>query len=128
MEKRIYPRIETKLPAIVMNQDGVRFRGVVVDASSEGLSIECSIMERNQVTPGGCFVRQGKPVELAVFLDLPEENDHDEELQILCHVVFSRRISSSRCKIGMQFMSFESGDYENLLCYIESLLSHQRFG
>ncbi len=119
MEKRIYPRVEAKFPAVIANEAGIRLNVVARDASCEGLSVECNTIERNLVTPGGSFVRDGKPVELYVWLDLPDEAGGSAKIKARCHVAFSRRIANDRCKIGMRYMDLEKNAYEKLIRFIE---------
>ena len=119
MEKRIYPRVKTNFPAVIANENGLRLNVIARDASSEGLSVECNIIERNLMTPGGCFVRNGKPVELYVWLDLPDEKGGTAKIQARCHVAFSRRIANDKCKIGMRYLDLEKNAYEKLIQFIE---------
>lgn len=119
MEKRLYPRVVTEFPAVIANEEGVRLNVVARDASSEGLSVECNIIERDLMTPGGSFVRDGKPVELYVWLDLPDEKGGSAKIQARCHVAFSRRIARDRCKIGMRYLDLEKNAYERLVRFIE---------
>ena len=121
MEKRLYPRVATQLTAVVENGEGVHINVVAMDASSEGLCIQCNISERNLITPGGCFVRDdGKPVELFVWLELPLGIGGAEKIGARCHVAFSRRISNDQCQIGMRYMDLDQGGYEALISFIES--------
>ena len=123
MEKRFYPRVAANLSAVIANEDGVRVNVMAMDASSEGLSVECNTIERNLVTPGGNFVRDGKPVELFVWLDLPDENGGTAKIEARCHVAFSRRIANDKCKIGMRYLDLEKKAYEKLTRFIESSLA-----
>lgn len=121
MEKRFYPRVQRQFTAVVENGEGVHINVVAMDASSEGLSIQCNTFERNLITPGGCFVRNdGKPVELFVWLKLPSGVGDAETIGARCHVAFSRRISSDQCQIGMRYMDLDQGGYESLIAFIES--------
>ena len=121
MEKRLYPRVATQLTAVVENGEGAHINVVAMDASSEGLCIQCNISERNLITPGGCFVRDdGKPVELFVWLELPLGIGGAEKIGARCHVAFSRRISNDQCQIGMRYMDLDQGGYEALISFIES--------
>ncbi len=121
MEKRFYPRIQKQFTAVVENGEGVHINVVAMDASSEGLCIQCNTSERNLITPGGCFVRDdGKPVELFVWLKLPLGMGGAETIGARCHVAFSRRISSDKCQIGMRYMELDQGGYEALIAFIES--------
>ena len=131
MEKRFYPRVKANLSAIIGNEDGIRLNVMASDASSEGLCVECNTSERNLVTPGGNFVRDGKPVELFVWLELPDENGGIAKIQARCHVAFSRRVANNKCKIGMRYTDLDKGHYEKLVRFIEASLplgSRRHFG
>jgi len=121
MEKRFYPRVVNEFSAIVENEDGVHLNVVAVDASSEGVCIQCNTFERNLITPGGSFVSNGKPVELFVWLDLPFKGGAAKKIAARCHVAFSRRVSKDQCKIGMRYTELEDGMHDTLINYIESL-------
>lgn len=119
MEKRIYPRVVKDISAVIENQQGVHLDVVAVDASSEGVCIQCNTVERNLITPGGSFVSNGKPIELYLWLELPFEGDAVKKVGARCHVAFSRRVSKDQCKIGMRYMEFDQGTQDALFNYIE---------
>jgi hypothetical protein len=120
IEKRSYPRVARQFSAVVEDGAGVHLNVVALDASGDGLCIQCNIVERNLITPGGCFVRDGKPVELFVWLELPIEEGRPEKIGIRCHVAYSRRISNNQCKIGMRYMGIDKKEQKKLIEYIES--------
>ncbi len=124
MEKRLYPRVEKNISAIVENKDGMRLKVMAVDTSSNGVCIQCNTFDRNLITPGGSFVDSGdgKPVELFVWLDLPFEGETARKIGARCQVVFSRRVSNDQCKIGMRYMDLDDRVYETLVKYIESAI------
>lgn len=121
MEKRFYPRVKKQFTAVVENGEGAHIKVVAMDASSDGLCIQCNTAERNLITPGGNFVRDdGKPVELFVWLELPLGIGGAEKIGARCHVAFSRRISKDQCQIGMRYMDLDQGGYETLIAFMES--------
>ncbi len=123
MERRLYQRIPVQVSAIVTTEDGVRIKVSAVDVSSDGLGIECNIKQRNMITPGGSFVRDGKPVSVFVDLDLSERDGHPSKIVAKCHVAFSRRMSSDQCKIGLRYADIENNSYEWLVRFIEKRLA-----
>ena len=123
MEKKIYPRVAAHLPVVVTNEEGVRLRVLAIDTSSDGFSIQCSILQRNLMTPGGCYIRNGRPVELNAWLDLPLTGDRPLQVKARCNVEFSRRIARDRCEIGMRYKDLEGDGYENLIRFIENRLA-----
>lgn len=124
MEKKIYPRVSTRLPVVVTNEEGVRLKVIAINASSDGFSFQCSTLQRNMMTPGGCYIsRNGRPVQLDAWLDLPVASDQSLPVKARCHVAFSRRIASDRCEIGMRYMDIEGDGYKNLIRFIETTLA-----
>ncbi|TAN69193.1 MAG: PilZ domain-containing protein [Methylobacter sp.] len=118
MERRLYQRIPIQVSAIVTTEEGVRIKVVAVDVSSKGLGVECHTKQRNMITPGGSFVHDGKPVSVEVDLNLPDDG-LSSNIVIRCNVVFSRRMSSEQCKIGLRYTNIEKDDYERLVQFIE---------
>lgn len=123
MEKKIYPRVTAQLPVIVTNAEGVRLKVVAIDTSSDGFSIRCSTLQRDLMTPGGCYIRNGRPVELKARLDLPLADDRSLQVRARCNIEFSRRIARDRCEIGMRYKDLEGDGYENLIRFIENRLA-----
>ncbi|MGR9012370.1 MAG: PilZ domain-containing protein [Gammaproteobacteria bacterium] len=124
IERRLYQRIPVQVSAIVTTEDGVRIKVVAIDVSSDGLGVECNIKQRNMITPGGSFVRDGRPVSVFVDLNLPNDDGLSSKIVARCHVVFSRRMSSELCKIGLRYTDIENNGHEQLVRFIEeSLLS-----
>ncbi|MCK9394761.1 MAG: PilZ domain-containing protein [Methylobacter sp.] len=119
MERRLYQRVSVQVSAIVTTEDGVRIKVVAVDLSSNGLGVECNTKQRNMITPGGSFVRDGKPVSVFVDLNLFDEAGQSSKIAARCQVVFSRRMSSDQCKIGLRYADIENNGYEWLVQFIE---------
>ncbi|PKM10514.1 MAG: pilus assembly protein PilZ [Gammaproteobacteria bacterium HGW-Gammaproteobacteria-3] len=123
MNKKIYPRVATRLPVVVTNEEGMRLKVVAIATSNDGFSFQCSTLQRNMVTPGGCYIRNGHPVELEVHLDLPVASDESLPVKARCHIAFSRRVASDRCEIGMRYKAIEGDGYKNLIRFIETRLA-----
>lgn len=73
------------------------------------------------ITPGGSFVHGGKPVSVFVDLNLPDDG-LASNIAARCHVVFSRRLSSEQCKIGLRYANIEKDDHQRLVQFIEKNL------
>lgn len=123
MERRLYQRIPVQVSVIVTTQDGLRIKVAAVDVSSGGLGVECNTKQRNMITPGGSFVRDGKPVSVFVDLNLSNKDDQSSKIVARCHVVFSRRLSSDQCKIGLRYVDIENNGHEWLVQFIEKTLA-----
>lgn len=122
MERRLYQRVPVQVSAIVTTEDNVRIKVVTADISSDGLGIECNIRHRNIITPGGCFIRDGRPVSVHVDMNLDDEDGLSSKIVARCHVVFSRRVSSDQCKIGLRYVDIESKRHECLVQFIRKML------
>ena len=122
-ERRLYYRVPLQVSAIVTNDHGMRIEVLAIDVSSDGLGIRCDINQRNLITPGGSFVRDGRPVEVCIHLDLPGENEDSPQIVVRCHVKFSRRISSDECNIGMRYIEFEGDGYNRIVQFVEKTVA-----
>lgn len=124
MEKRLYYRAAPlRVSAVVTNDHGMRIEVLAIDVSNDGLGIQCDIKQRNLITPGGSFVRDGRPVEVCVHLDLPGEGGDFPKIVARCYVKFSRRISSDECKIGMRYIEFEGDGYSRIVQFVEKTVA-----
>ena len=121
MERRLYQRIPVQVSVNVTTEDGLRIQVVGVEVSSDGLSVECNTKQRNMITPGGSFVRDGRP--LSVFVDMNlSDDDQLSRIAARCHVLFSRRISSDQCRIGLRYAGIENDGHERIITFIEKTL------
>lgn len=123
MRKKLYPKISKQLLAVVANEDGVRLNVLALDTNSAEVCIQCDIKQRNVMTPGGSYVRGGRPVELSISLELPDENGQISSIAARCHIAYSRRISKDLCKIGMRYIDMGKNDYNRLILFIEKTLA-----
>lgn len=123
MRKKLYPKISKQLSAVVANEDGVQLNVLALDTSSAEICIQCDIKQRNFMTPGGSYVRGGRPVELSISLELPDENGRVSPIAARCHIAYSRRISKDLCKIGMRYIDMGKSDYNRLIQFIEKTLA-----
>jgi c-di-GMP-binding flagellar brake protein YcgR len=127
MERRFYKRIPVQVFAIVTTEDNVRLKVAAVDISSNGLGVECNIKQRNLITPGGSFIREGRPISVFVDLNLSDESGFSSKIAAKCHVMFSRRLSSNHCKIGLRYADIGNDTQQWLTRFIEkSLLTSQQ--
>lgn len=123
MERRLYYRVPLQVSAVVTNDHGMHIDVLAIDVSTDGLGIQCDINQRNLITPGGSFVRDGRPVEVHVHLYLPGESEDLPKIVARCHVKFSRRISSDQCKIGMRYIEFEGNGYNRIVQFVDKAVA-----
>lgn len=128
MEKKYYGRVTKQLSAIVANEDGLRLKVVAVDTAGDGVSILCNIYQRDTITPGGCFIRDGRPVELILSLFLPDDEQQLYPILARCHISYSRRISIEQCMIGLRYIDFEHDSHARLLRFINIALASNKTG
>ena len=121
MERRLFQRIPVHISVAVTTEDGLHIQVAGVELSSDGLGIECNTKQRNMITPGGCFVRNGRPLSLFIDLSLADDNQLSK-IVARCHVAFSRRISSDKCKIGLRYADIENNGHEQIIKFIEKNL------
>lgn len=120
MNKKYYGKISRQLPAIVANEDGIRLKVTTIDTATDGLSILCNIHQRDQITPGGSFLRNGRPAQLSIVLDLPDGSGQASPFMATCHVAYSRRISKEKCMIGMRYIDLERDSEDVLRRFIKN--------
>jgi len=119
MERRLYQRIPVQIPAIVTVEGGAGLKVVAVDVSGDGLGIECDIRQRNMITPGGSYVRNGKPVSVVVDVELSDGDEQSIKIVARCLVAFSRRMSNDLCKIGLRYVDIENSSREWLVRFVD---------
>lgn len=120
VKKKYYGRVTKQLSAIISNQDGLRLKVVAIDTAVDGVSILCNFYQRDLLTPGGSFIRNGRPVELSLSLDLPDEEGRLSSLVARCHISYSRRISKEKCVIGMRYIGFEDNSQDRLFQFLSN--------
>jgi len=123
MERRRYQRIPVQVSTFVTTEDGVRIEVVAFKISNDSLEIECTTKQRNMITPEGSFIRYGRSLSVFVDINLSEEDGQSSDIVARCHVIFSRRISSDQCKIGLRYVDFENNCQEQLIRFIEKTQS-----
>lgn len=100
LNKRCSSRVSIQLPVILTVGDGIHFKANTINLSSDGLAILCSTADRNQITPAGDFVKQGRPLIVSLELCLP---CIDKKVQVNAVVIYSRRLSQESCQLGLRF-------------------------
>ncbi|MGR8940062.1 MAG: PilZ domain-containing protein [Gammaproteobacteria bacterium] len=118
MEKKIYGRVSERLPATLVNEDGIELKVTAVDMAGDGVNILCNIYQRDAIAPGGNFLVGGRPVQLSIALSLPDEEGAVAPVQAKCHIVYSRRISKEQCMIGMRYVDIENQTLNRLVRFI----------
>jgi hypothetical protein len=120
VKKKYFGRVTKQLSAIVSNPDGLRVKVVAIDTAVDGVSILCNFYQRDLLTPRGSFIRNGRPVELSLSLDLPDEKGGLSPLVARCHISYSRRISKEKCVIGMRYIGFENDSEDRLFQFLSN--------
>ncbi len=121
--RRRSPRVAKALRVEISNHKGVGFTAKTLNISCDGFGMQCSLAERDLLTPKGVFVVAGRPVELTVTLILPGTDFEQTEIVVAkCRVRYSRRLANDRCEIGLRYMEIDAVGEAKLLQYIENTL------
>lgn len=118
MEKKIYGRVSERIPATLVNEDGMALDVTAVETAGDSVNIVCNIYQRDAIAPGGNFLVGGRPLQISVALRLPDDEGRETPVQAKCHIVYSRRISKDQCMIGMRYVDIEDQNLNRLVRYI----------
>jgi len=119
--RRSERREKVSLAVRIISDKGNEIRAETLDISKAGAAIVCHTVDRNELTPRGDFIEQGKPLELSLFVIFPDKQACAGELKIHCRVVYSRRIAESECQLGLRFISMASEAQEYLDLFMQSM-------
>jgi hypothetical protein len=71
-KKRSKSRVEISLLAASIHGNENEIIGKALNISLGGIAVKCSTFDRDQITPKGAYVCEGKPLEVSLVLNLPE--------------------------------------------------------
>ncbi len=114
------PRAITSLDVDIKPLNGELVTALTSNVSIGGFAIQCSMDERNKITPQGDFVDDVKPVD--VTLQLHDEDGHKEGVHARCRVIYSRRIAQDKCQIGMNYIELFDDGQSKLMTLIREIL------
>lgn len=118
------PRLVEHLDVGIRNDRDEYVYTQTLNVSIDGFAIQCSMRERNKLTPQGDFVDDGgKPVEVDVNLQWQDLRGQKECVDARCRVVYSRRIAQDKCQIGMNFIELQGDGQSKLLMFIQNVLN-----
>jgi len=121
LNRRRSPRVAKGLAVNISNVNGEKFNALTLNVSRNGFGLQCSTMDRNELTPQGDFVDMGKPVEFDVSLQLPDVKAPLDHITAKCRVLYSRRLANSICEIGMRFMTIDGDGEERLVRFLKQV-------
>ncbi len=125
--KRLSIRVAVRWTVKIENDLGERIPAVVLDVSNRGIGLRCHTDDRNRITPQGAFVKQGRPVEVRVYLKFPGTQGSSDFINVRCGIVYSRRLAQDLCQIGMCFLGMEASTETRLNQFIQNAkLTHNR--
>ncbi|NOQ65387.1 MAG: hypothetical protein GQ582_12825 [Methyloprofundus sp.] len=117
------PRVAKALNIDIKNIKNEYLHTQTVNVSIGGFAIQCSMQERNQLTPEGDFVVQGKPVEVDVNIQLPSpKKGKVEAMKAKCRIIYSRRISQDKCQLGLCFIELFGDGQDKLYTLVNKAL------
>jgi c-di-GMP-binding flagellar brake protein YcgR len=118
--RRICVRVTECLSVEIENDLSERIHGVTLDISNQGIGLYCSTDDRDRITPQGIFVRQGRPVEVQVYLRFSDALGCDELINVRCGVVYSRKLAQDQCQIGLGFLDLDADAEVRLTQFIQN--------
>jgi len=119
LKRRLKARTKVSSLSGSMRDKGDEISIEALDISMDGLAVKCSTIERDQLTPKGDFVCNGKPLEMDVIINLPEKNKVNYVFKAKCRVVYSSRLTQDECQLGMYFVEIKDSAKERLSKFIE---------
>lgn len=114
------PRAIECLDVDIKHANGEHMSALTLNVSVGGFAIQCSMEERNQLTPQGDFVDDVLPVD--VSLQLQSQQGKKERIHGRCQVIYSRRIAQDKCQIGMSFIELPDEGQDKLLSFMQNVL------
>lgn len=119
------PRVNVRLGIDISNKDKL-IRAYTLNVSIGGFAVHCSTEERNRITPQGDFVGDGgRPVEVDVNLQLPNQHGKKECIHARCRVVYSRRIAQEKCQLGLSYINLLGDGEDKLMMFIKRIDKEQ---
>ena len=112
--------------AQVTCEDSIEINVVVLDTSTTALKLQCNSAERDLLTPGGQWTKNGRPIEAHILMTLPFSEGKSREIEARCHTAFSRRVARDRFQIGMKYLDLDDESYTNLCEFISFAMNHQK--
>jgi len=127
MKRRVSVRMDVDLLAYLLDEQGREILLKTQNISEDGLSVECSTALRDRLTPHDDFIHEGKPLEIKLLLIIPSElgskiREEGHPLSVGCHIIYSRRISQSSCRLGLKFIKTTLQDSEHFALFMQKLL------
>ncbi len=121
-KKRVKVRAETPFSSVIIknNDNDNEISGKALNISLGGVAVKCSTFDRDQITPKGDYICEGKPLELNLVLSLSEGQKSNYALKAKCRVVYSRRLTQDECQLGMNFLEMDVVGKEHLMKFVES--------
>lgn len=119
-KRRAEPRAEVSSLSVSICDNDNEITGKALNISLGGLAIKCSTFDRDQVTPKGDFICEGKPLEVRLILNLPDNKKNNYALKTKCRVIYSRRLTQDECQLGMYFLEMDAVARGHLKQFVES--------
>ncbi len=91
------PRAIERLDVEIKNFEDKHLYVPTLNVSMGGFAIQCTMEEREQLTPLGDFVDDVSPVD--VILQLYNQSGQKDCIHAKCRVVYSRRIAQDKCQM-----------------------------
>ena len=119
-KKRVKVRAEIPFSSVTIKNNDNEISGKALNISLGGVAVKCSTFDRDQITPKGDYICEGKPLEVSLVLRLSEDKKSNYALKARCRVVYSRRLTQDECQLGMNFLDMDAAGKEHLMKFVGS--------
>jgi hypothetical protein len=116
-------RVPTTLDVTVTGRAGESLDCHTANLSRAGMSIECDRKRINALASDRWILAPKSPAEVTVRLTVPIENVQSVTLEVVCNIIYIRRISHKVFHLGLQFVEFSGSGQEYVDQYVSRSLN-----
>lgn len=115
--KRAAPRFKTNFTAKV---ESALFciPATITNLSTSGLQLECELQSLQVIMPNINRPNPHRPIQFHIRFQVPTQLTAHANIDLICSLIYARRISQQKAVVGCEFVSFEQDSEEKLLNYI----------
>jgi c-di-GMP-binding flagellar brake protein YcgR len=122
-ERRLFPRYESDAPLKVAGGNGGFLSVDLINISLGGLQFVCDPSVRRELCPNEDRNAPVSRMELRVRLEPGPGEGRAERIEVLCRLVFCRRVAQDEYRLGLQFLEFFGAAEQDLERFVERLAS-----
>ena len=117
-ENRQFPRIKTRIPLHIINQNGEALFATALDMSLDGLQIECDHKTQQQIIQGNEKQTPGQPVEMDIQIKIPITKNSSTRMEMRCRLVIARRLAQNKYHLGLNYLQLD--DTDKLVTFLDN--------